>query len=100
MTSTRLMIHSIMPERSVNCGFNWWALIFSTMWAYSEGLIVQGGRLFAADAVAGLLLTRDHVAFVILALLLLTVKSVYCARHRNRWVYQHLHHQGYRTVGD
>lgn len=92
------MIHSIMHERSVSCGFNWWALIFSTTWAYSEGLIVQGGRLFAADAVAGLLCTRDHVAFVIPALVLLTVKGVYCARHGNRWVYRHLRRQGYRAV--
>ncbi len=100
MTSTRLMIHSITPERSVKGGFNWWALIFSTTWAYSEGLIAQGGRLFAADAVAGLLFTRGHVAFLIPALLLLTVKSVYCARHGSRWVYRHLCHRGYRAVVD
>ncbi|KVK79966.1 hypothetical protein WJ47_35250 [Burkholderia ubonensis] len=47
MMPTRLMIHPIMPERRVKRGFNWGALIFGTMWAYSEGLVALRGRLIA-----------------------------------------------------
>ncbi|KUZ74722.1 hypothetical protein WI36_14825 [Burkholderia ubonensis] len=98
MMPTRLMIHPLMPERRVNRGFNWGALIFGTMWAYSEGLIAQGGRLIAIDAAVSLLGTRGHAALLIPALLLLVAKNGYCACKGNNWVYRDLQRQGYRAI--
>ncbi|WP_157447933.1 hypothetical protein [Paraburkholderia ginsengiterrae] len=92
------MIHPTMPERRVKRGFNWSALIFGTLWAYSEGLVIQGGRMAAADAAAGLLGCFDHPAFLTAALLLFVTKNVCCARHGSGWVYRQLHGQGYRSV--
>lgn len=87
-----------MPERRVKLGFNWSALIFGTIWAYSKGLIVQGGRMAAADAAAGLLCFFGRPALLMAALMLFVAKSVYCARHGSAWVCQRLLDQGYRAL--
>ncbi|MCA8024511.1 hypothetical protein [Burkholderia cepacia] len=97
MPST-LMIHPTMPERRVKLGFNWSALIFGTIWAYSEGLVVQGGRMAAVDAASGLLCSFDRPALLITALILFVAKNIYSARHGSAWVCQRLLNQGYRAL--
>ncbi|AZQ52772.1 hypothetical protein D5R55_09120 [Burkholderia cenocepacia] len=97
MPST-LMIHPTMPERRVKLGFNWSALIFGTIWAYSEGLVVQGGRMAAVDAASGLLCASGRPALLIAALILFVAKNVYSARHGSAWVRQRLLNQGYRAL--
>ncbi|MGN6652432.1 MAG: hypothetical protein ACTHL0_20585 [Trinickia sp.] len=92
------MIHPTMPQRQVKLGFNWSALIFSTMWAYSEGLIVQGGRMAAADAAAGLLCFGGRPVFLMAALILFVAKNVHCASRGSAWVRQRLQDQGYRVL--
>ncbi|MDF3080953.1 hypothetical protein KPB01_08280 [Burkholderia sola] len=97
MPST-LMIHPTMPERRVKLGFNWSALIFGTIWAYSEGLVVQGGRMTAVDAASGLLCSSGRPALLIAALVLFVAKNVYSARHGSAWIRQRLLNQGYRAL--
>jgi hypothetical protein len=91
------MIHPTMPERRVKLGFNWSALIFGTIWAYSEGLIVQGGRMAAVDSAAGLLCFSGRPPFLTAALILFVAKNVYCACHGGAWLRQLLRDQGYRA---
>ncbi|WP_230938968.1 hypothetical protein [Burkholderia vietnamiensis] len=93
-----LMIHPIMPERRVKLGFNWSALIFGTIWAYSEGLVVQGGRMAAVDAASGLLSSSERPALLIAALMLFVAKNIYSARNGGVWVCQRLLNQGYRAL--
>lgn len=86
-----------MPERRVKLGFIWSTLVFGTIWAYSEGLIVQGGRMAAADAAAGLLCFSGRPTFLTTALILFGAKNVYCACRGGAWVRQRLLDQGYRA---
>ncbi|KVH10958.1 hypothetical protein WS84_13095 [Burkholderia anthina] len=92
------MIHPTMPERRVKLGFNWSALIFGIIWAYSERLVVQGGRMAAVDAASGLLCSFGHPALLIAALILFVAKNIYSARHGSAWVCQRLLNQGYRAL--
>ncbi|MGA4240006.1 hypothetical protein [Ralstonia pseudosolanacearum] len=97
-----IFIHSIRPERRVEPGFCWAALLFGTIWAYSEGLIVQGGRLVSVDGVAGLLLLygvqSSQSSPIGGALLLFLAKNFYCAIRGRRWLRSLLFSQGYREV--
>lgn len=97
MPST-LMIHPTMLEQRVKLGFNWSALLFGTIWAYSEGLVVQGGRLAAVDAASGLLCSSGRPALLIAALILFVAKNIYSARHGSTWICQRLLNQGYRAL--
>ena len=91
------MIHPTMPERRVKLAFNWSALIFSTVWGYSEGLIVEAGRMVVADAATGLLVFWHRPVLTVAALILLAAKNVYCARHGGAWLLRRLQDQGYRV---
>lgn len=97
MTSS-LMIHPTLHERRVKNGFNGSALIFGTLWAYSEGLISQGGRLAAVDAAVGLLFCCRHPAFPVAGALLFAAKNVYCARRGGVWLRAKLCAKGYRAL--
>ncbi|WP_254601547.1 hypothetical protein [Burkholderia lata] len=79
-------------------GFNWSALIFGTIWAYSEGLVVQGGRMAAVDAASGLLCSSGRLALLIAALILFVAKNIYSARHGSAWIYRRFLNQGYRAL--
>jgi hypothetical protein len=92
------MIHPTLPERRVKLGFNWSPMIFGTVWAYSEGLTVQGGRMAAADAAAGFLCLSGRPALVTAAFVLFVTKNIYCARYGSAWVRQRLQDQGYRVL--
>lgn len=87
-----------MPERRVKPGFNWVALLCSTMWAYSEGLIVQAGRMTVVDSTVGLLCFPGRPSLFAVAFLLLVGKNIYCARYGSAWLLQRLRDQGYRYV--
>lgn len=92
--SSLLMIHPTLPERRVALGFNLSALIFGTLWAYSEGLTTHGARMVAVDAGASLLASIDYP---IGALALVLVKNFYCAKRGGEWLRRRLTAQGYRV---
>jgi len=94
-----LMIHPTLPARQVKCGFNIGALLFGTLWAYAEGLMVQGGRMAAADAAAAIFVYAGQPALVVAGLILFAAKNVYAARHGGTWIRTQLVHQGYREAG-
>jgi len=91
------MIHPTMPERRVKLGFSWSALLFSTAWGYSEGLIAQAGRMVVADAASGLLGFWHRPVLTVAALMLFVVKNVYCGLRGGTWLLQRLQDQGYRV---
>lgn len=97
-----VFIHPTRPERRVEPGFCWAALLFGSIWAYSEGLIVHGGRLAAADGAVGLLYLygeqTGHPSAAGGALLLFLAKNVYCAVRGRFWLQCLLLSQGYRVV--
>ncbi|WP_432240925.1 hypothetical protein [Herbaspirillum robiniae] len=96
MKPSSLLIHPTLPERKVRHGFNWAALAFSTLWAFSEGLVPQAGRLFAIDVAGKLLCTFDTPLAWSLALLMALAKALYCGRRGNDWIVQRLTARGYR----
>ncbi|ADJ62389.1 hypothetical protein G5B88_04395 [Herbaspirillum seropedicae] len=98
MKPSRLFIHPTLPERKVRHGFNWGALTLSTLWAFSEELLPQAGRLFAAEVAAKLLCTFDSPVTWSLALMLTLAKALYCGWRGNDWIVQSLTAKGYRLV--
>lgn len=97
MPST-LMIHSTRPERRVKPGFNWAALFFGSLWAFSEGLVRHGGRLVAVDCFAGFLWSVGYPATMLAGSAVFIAKNVVVARSGGAWLQQHLAAQGYRTI--
>ncbi|WDZ98352.1 hypothetical protein Herbaro_11335 [Herbaspirillum sp. WKF16] len=95
MKTSLLLIHPTLPERKLRHGFNWGALLLSTLWAFSEGLIPQAGRLFALDMGIKLLCTFDSQLTWALAFLLTLGKAIYCGRRGNGWLSKKWMSQGY-----
>ncbi|AJW43763.1 hypothetical protein [Ralstonia mannitolilytica] len=98
---THTFTHPILPERKVRTGFHWSALVFGTLWAFSEGLIAQGGRLAGVDAIAALLVTLDRNAtpeVTVAATGLFFVKNVYCGIRASDWLEDALRQAGYRRI--
>ena len=83
-------------------GFSWAALLFGTVWAYSEHLVAHGGRLAAVDGIVGLMVIygdkAGHPTITAGGLVLFIAKNFYCAAFGHRWLRGSLLQQGYRAV--
>lgn len=101
MSATLVYIHPTRIERKVRTGFRSPALVFGALWAFSEGLVEQGGKLTAIDAVAALLLTVKEPAaagLAVVALLLFLAKNIYCGAHASNWLQVELLQSGYKQL--
>ena len=102
MSNSAVFVHAVRQERRVKKGFYWTAFLFGTLWAYSEGLTVIGGRLAAVDAMVGLTVLygsqTGHPLVAVGALLSFIGKNVYCAIRGQFWLRSLLIQQGYRAL--
>ncbi|MGA4047916.1 hypothetical protein ACI2VF_15040 [Ralstonia nicotianae] len=102
MPTSTVFVHPTRRDRKVKVGFCWSALLFGTLWAYSERLIAYGGRLVAVDGFVGLMVIygdkAGHPSAVVGALFLFIAKNFYCAVCGHRWLRSSLLQQGYRAL--